>query len=489
MGAALESARDRLRTTETSPPYCFQFTSTVAVQTDTIVALSTPPGRSGIAVIRMSGSDSLKLLRTMVAAESYNPTPNLLSLKNLIDPNTAETLDEALVCYFKAPRSFTGEDVVELHCHGSPVLLRAIIDLTLKLGARLADPGEFSLRAVANGRLKLTEAEAIRDLIDAQTDTALRQATRQLKGDISNTLRPAKEHLLETIVRLESSLEFVEEDLPAIQHQEIVDSLRSLEQDLTRLRSTFGFGRLLRDGIRVAFVGRPNVGKSSLFNRLVGHGRAIVTRVPGTTRDTLAESIVVNGVPILLVDTAGLRSSNDEIESIGVERARRAAADADLLIVVVDGSEYLPDEDQMVLDEISEVRHIVALNKSDLPTFSTAAFLGKVEAHPNCSAVVTVSAKSAAGLESLRAAILQPFANGNAGGSEGLLITNARHHDLLVQAVAAIASSAQLLAEHTSEEIVLVGLHDALRYLGQITGETTTEEILGQIFSTFCIGK
>jgi tRNA modification GTPase len=460
----------------------------VAVQTDTIVALSTPPGRSGIAVIRMSGSDSLKLLRTMVSDESYNPTPNLLSLKNLIDPNTGETLDEALVCYFKAPRSFTGEDVVELHCHGSPVLVRTIIDLVLKLGARLADPGEFSLRAVASGRLKLTEAEAIRDLIDAQTDTALRQATRQLKGDLSNRLRPAKEDLLETIVRLESSLEFVEEDLPAIQHQEIVDSLRRLEHELTRLRSTFGFGKLLRDGIRVAFVGRPNVGKSSLFNSLVGHGRAIVTSVPGTTRDTLAESLVVNGVPILLVDTAGLRSSNDEIESIGVERARRAAADADLLIVVIDGSELLPDEDQLVLDEVSDVRHIIALNKSDLPTFSTAAFRGQVVAHPNCSAVLTVSAKSEAGLESLRAAILQPFANGNAG-SEGLLITNARHHDLLVRAIEAIASSAQLLEEHTSEEIVLIGLHNSLRYLGEITGETTTEEILGQIFSTFCIGK
>ena len=460
----------------------------MAVQTDTIVALSTPPGRSGIGVIRISGSDSLRILRTLISAESYNPKPNLLSLKSLIDPNSAETLDEALVCFFKAPRSFTGEDVVELHCHGSPVLLRTIIDLILKLGARLADAGEFSLRAVTNGRLKLTEAEAIRDVIDAQTDAALRQATRQLKGDISSRLRPAKEDLLETIVRLESSLEFVEEDLPALQYQEIVDSLRSLERDLSQLRSTFGFGKLLRDGIRVAFVGRPNVGKSSLFNSLVGHGRAIVTRIPGTTRDTLSESIVVNGVPVLLIDTAGLRSSTDEIESIGVERARREAADADLLIVVLDGSEYLPDEDQLVLAEVADVRHIVALNKSDLPTFATATFVGKVDPDPNCSAVLSVSAKSEAGLESLRAAILEPFANGNAR-SEGLLITNARHHDLLVRAIEAIASSAQLLEEHASEEIVLIGLHSALRYLGEITGETTTEEILGQIFSTFCIGK
>jgi tRNA modification GTPase len=411
----------------------------------------------------------------------------VLSLKTLIDPNTGETLDGALVCFFKAPHSFTGEDVVELHCHGSPVLLRTVIDRILKLGARLADPGEFSLRAVMNGRLNLTEAEAIRDVIDAQTDKALRQATRQLKGEISNRLRPAKEELLEIIVRLESSLEFVEDDLPVVASQEIIESLQKLQQDLSRLRSTFGSGRLLRDGIRVALVGRPNVGKSSLFNSLVGHERAIVTEIPGTTRDTLTESIGVDGVPVLLIDTAGIRSSSDEIELIGVARARREAADADLLIVVVDGSESLSDEDRLVLAEVSDVRHIVALNKSDLPTFSPAMF-DRQQADPNSPAVVSVSAKSEAGLESLRTAILQPFANGNAH-SEGLLITNARHHDLLVRASEAIASSEQLLDERASEEMVLVGLHNALSYLGEITGETTTEEILGQIFSTFCIGK
>jgi tRNA modification GTPase len=459
----------------------------VLVPNDTIVALSTPPGRSGIGVIRISGSHSLKLLRTLLVSDSYDPTPSLLSLKSLIDPNTGETLDEALVCFFKAPHSFTGEDVVELHCHGSPVLLRAVIDLILKLGARLADPGEFSLRAVMNGRLKLTEAEAIRDVIDAQTDTALRQATRQLKGEISNRLRPAKEKLLEIIVRLESALEFVEDDLPSVAAHEITEALQTLEHDLSRLRSTFAAGRLLRDGIRVALVGRPNVGKSSLFNSLVGHGRAIVTGIPGTTRDTLTESIGVEGVPVLLIDTAGIRSSSDEIESIGVARARREAADADLLIVVVDGSESLCDEDRLVLAEVTEVRHIVAVNKSDLPTFSTTTFDEHV-AHPNRAAVISVSAKTEAGLPSLRAAILQPFANGNAH-SEGLLITNARHHDLLRRSIEAIAASEQLLGERASEEMVLVGLHNALRYLGEITGETTTEEILGQIFSTFCIGK
>jgi tRNA modification GTPase len=459
----------------------------VAVPIDTIVALSTPPGRSGIGVIRISGSDSLEILRTLIQAKTYDPTPNLLTLRSLVDPETGDTLDEALVCFFKAPHSFTGEDVAEFHCHGSPVLLRTIIDLTLQLGARLADPGEFSLRAVTNGRLRLTEAEAIRDLINSQTETALRQATRQLKGEISNRLTPAKEELIEIIVRLESSLEFVEDDLPAVAAQVIIASLQKLSLDLSRLRSTFGAGKLLRDGIRVALVGRPNVGKSSLFNSLVGHGRAIVTGIPGTTRDTLTESIAVDGIPVLLTDTAGIRSSSDEIESIGVERAMREAADADLLIVVIDGSETLRDEDRFVLSEVSSLRHVIALNKSDLPTFSTL-MIDENDAGEHCSAVVSVSAKSAAGLAALGAAILQPFANGNAD-SEGLLITNARHHDLLVRAIEAISSSEQLLTERASEEVILVGLHNALRYLGDITGETTTEEILGQIFSTFCIGK
>jgi tRNA modification GTPase len=459
----------------------------VAVPIDTIVALSTPPGRSGIGVIRVSGPDSLGILQTLIADPSYNPKPNVLSLKSLVDPHAGETLDEALVCFFQAPRSFTGEDVVELHCHGSPVLLRAVIDVVLGLGCRLADAGEFSLRAVTNGRLQLTEAEAIRDVIDAQTDTALRQATRQMKGEISNRLTPAKEQLVEIVVLLESSLEFVEDDLPAVASQKIVESLQTLGTDLTRLLSTFSTGRLLRDGIRVALVGRPNVGKSSIFNMLVGHGRAIVTGIPGTTRDTLAEPIGVDGFPVLLIDTAGIRSSNDEIESIGVERARREAADADLLIVVIDGAEELCDEDRLVLAEVSEVRHIVALNKMDLPTFSPARF-DEQQSTAKCSDVVSVSAKSEAGLTSLRTAILQPFANGNAQ-SEGLLITNARHYDLLARSVEAIASSEQLLKDHASEEMVLVGLHNALRYLGDITGETTTEEILGEIFATFCIGK
>jgi tRNA modification GTPase len=460
----------------------------VSESNDTIVALATPPGRSGIGVIRLSGESSLAILKQLTACEDFNPQPNFLALRALRDPSTNETMDQALVCYFKAPHSFTAEDVVEFHCHGSPLVLRAIIDATLTLGARMAAPGEFSLRAVANGRMTLSEAEGIRDLIDAQTDAAARQATRQMAGAISNALQPLKDDLLKIIVRLESSLEFVEDDLPTFEHDQILAALRGLRSKIREMAGTFRRGRLLRDGIRVTLVGRPNAGKSSLFNSLLGRARAIVTDVPGTTRDTISEAIGVDGIPLLLTDTAGLRPSTDPIESIGVDRTKREAADSDLLIVVVDGSEPLNDEDREALLELAALRHIIALNKSDLVSFSPERFAHDFFHSENVAPIISVSARTNEGLDSLRAAILQPFTNGN-GTGESLLITNARHHDLLLRADDALEQSERALLAKASEEIILVGLHVTLRSLGDITGETTSNEILGKIFSTFCIGK
>ena len=456
---------------------------------DSIVALSTPPGRGGIGVIRVSGSDALTTLRCMTGDDSRDgPEPNYMTLRAIVDPLNGETLDQALVCFFKAPHSFTGEDVVEFHCHGSPVLLRRILDTILRLHVRLASPGEFSLRAVMNGRMQLTQAEAIRDLIDAQTDAAAQQATRQLGGEISYRLQPAKDQLLQIIVRLESSLEFVEDDLPQVEQREIETALATLRLDLDNLADTFVRGRLLHEGLKVALVGRPNAGKSSLFNRLLGHERAIVTEVPGTTRDTVSESIGWDGIPITLIDTAGMRATIDQVETLGVERTRRAAADADLIVIVVDGSQPLSEEDQVVLDEVASKRLVVAVNKSDLPNFSSDQVEEELRGGERQASAVAVSALTQDGIPQLRAAMLKPFVNGN-GAAEGLMITNARHHDLLLRTIDAIASAEGLIHERASEEIILVGLHNALKSLGEITGETTTEEILGQIFSTFCIGK
>src|SRR5437660_2112371 len=332
--------------------------------------------------------------------------------------------------------------------------------------------------------MPLTQAEAIRDLINAQTAAAARQATRQLSGEISHTLQPVKADLLAVIVRLESSLEFVEDDLPALELDDMLASLVRLKASLDLLAATFGQGKLMREGVTIALVGRPNVGKSSLFNALLGRPRAIVTALPGTTRDTISEPVALRGVPALLIDTAGIRESRDEIETIGVSRTKRAAADADLLVVVIDGSQPLQTEDSDVLSEVKTQSHIVALNKSDLATFLPV----RIRTSHSHNPAVPVSAKTGEGLESLRAAILRPFSIGEIDSS-GLLITNARHYDLLVRAATSISDSETLLRDRSSEELVLVGLHNALRYLGQITGETTNDDILAQIFSTFCIGK
>lgn len=456
----------------------------VVSKTDTIVALSTPSGRSGIGVIRLSGARSLHIASSLIGEESFTPEANLVTLKKLRDPKTKEVLDRALVTFFKAPHSFTGEDVIELSCHGSPVLLRHLVDIILSLDARAAEPGEFTLRALSNGRLNLSQAEAVRDLINAQTNAAIRQAARQLGGELSARLQPLKDALLDIIVPLESALEFVEDDLPEIAYDAVKGKLAGLIGEIENLAATFHSGRLLRDGLRITLAGRPNVGKSSVFNKLVLADRAIVTDIPGTTRDSLSELISLQDIPVLLTDTAGVRASTDRIETLGMERTRRAMADADLIVLVLDGSQPLTSDDQEVMAEVAESPYIIALNKSDLSSFRLKDF----EAIGDTSPVVAVSAKTGAGLDDLRAAILRPFASSGVQ-TTGLLITDARHFDLLRRAQQALVSSNDLLKQHATEELVLVGLYNALRFLGEITGETTPEDVLSQIFATFCIGK
>jgi tRNA modification GTPase len=455
---------------------------------DTIVALATPNGRSGIGVVRLSGPDSLAITSRFSTNESL--TPRAAHLVQIVDPETKDDIDETIITYFKAPHSFTGEDVIEISCHGSPFVLRQVIDLCLRFGARLAEAGEFSLRALANGRLDLTEAEAIRDLIDAQTVASARQAVRQLRGGFSHELQPVKDELLDVIVVLESALEFVEDDLPEVQSRNIYEKLTSVKNSLQKIAATYKAGHLIRDGLKVAIVGRPNVGKSSLFNALLGNERAIVTEIAGTTRDQLHERLTIEDVPISLIDTAGMRDTRDLVESIGVERSRQTMADADIVIVVVDASEPLLNEDVGILSSVADIQHIVAFNKSDkiFPEEvdrQISELRMKTGLQP---AAVSISAKTNEGLDELRKAIIQPF-KADESATTGFLVSDARHYDLLNRAIENIDASLVSLNDRASEEIVLIGLHNALRYAGQITGETTTEDMLTRIFSTFCIGK
>ncbi|HEX8284833.1 MAG TPA: tRNA uridine-5-carboxymethylaminomethyl(34) synthesis GTPase MnmE [Pyrinomonadaceae bacterium] len=451
---------------------------------DTIVALSTPPGRSGIGVVRISGESSLTLTRSLLTDPNFNPEPNRVSLKAIYDPDTREVIDRALVTFFQSPHSYTGEDVIELSCHGSPPLLLRVLDSLLFFGARAADPGEFTMRAVANGRLSLTQAEAVRDLIEAQTHAAVRQAARQLGGELSARLQPVKDALLGIIVPLESSLEFVEDDLPEDIARDIAEKLSSLSAKVDEMADSFRRGRLLKEGLRVALVGRPNVGKSSIFNSLLSSDRSIVTEIPGTTRDTISEVVNLEGIPVLITDTAGVRSSSDLIEQLGIERTRRAIADADLIVAVIDGSQPLTEEDERIVIEAAESYSVVVLNKSDLESFR----INNAEQMTQNSTLIPVSAKTGDGLTTLCAEIIKPF-SANYLDENSFVITNARHFDLLKRTSESLNSAQELIRQGLSEEIILARLYESLRFLGEITGETTPEVILSQIFSSFCIGK
>lgn len=446
---------------------------------DTIVALATPVGRSGIGVIRLSGENSLSLVRRLVNQPTFQPKPRYAHLKKIYDLDSGDVLDEAVITFFQSPKSFTGEDVFEISCHGSPIVLRRIIDFCLNMDARLAEPGEFSLRALSNGRINLSQAEAIRDLIDSQTLFAVKQSVKQLEGEVSNQLQPIKDNLLDVIVVLESALEFVEDDLPAYQIENISRRLVEIVGRLDNLSNTYQAGRLLREGLSVAIVGRPNVGKSSLFNALLGHERAIVTDIAGTTRDQLNERLSINGIPISLIDTAGQRITNDIVETIGVQRAKQTMFEADLVVILLDGSHPLTVEDLDLVAGTNQLNRLFAINKADLPL----NFESVLNHEP-----LRISAKTGKGLAELKNAMIEPFLTGNAENS-GFLISDARHFDLLNRTKSEVDISINLWHQSVSEEIVLAHLHNALNYLGQITGETTTEDMLTQIFSTFCIGK
>lgn len=447
---------------------------------NTIVALSTPRGRGALAVIRLSGPHAIEIAKKMSGIDEVDP--RRATLTNLTRPADEEILDQVVLTCFPAPHSLTGEDVVEISCHGSPAVVRSIIDTTLALGAVLAGPGEFTLRALSNGKINLAQAEAIRDLIAAQTDAAVQQASRQLHGELSQALGPFKEKLIEVIVLLESALEFVEEDIPAPRAAEVDRELAAVIAGVEKLKESYSAGRLLQEGIKVTISGCPNVGKSSLFNSLVERERAIVTDIPGTTRDTLTEAIDLEGIPVILTDTAGLRETSDGIETLGIERTRRAMGDSDLVLVVLDGSVDPGPPDRELLQQTGGVRRLVVLNKSDLPSFDAARCCVE-ELRP-----INVSARTGEGLTALRSAILASV-NSSEIDAGSLLITNARHYDLLCNTQREIEAARAALRERHSEELVVVPLHNALRYLGQINGETTTEDILSEIFATFCIGK
>jgi tRNA modification GTPase len=459
----------------------------VSIQ-DTICALSTAPGRSGIAVVRLSGPESFPLLSKVFRADSRTGElpPRQAVLGSFVDPQSGETLDQAIVTRFPAPHSYTGENLVEISLHGSPVLISALIERLCALGARLAAPGEFTMRAFLRGRMDLTQAEAIHDLISATTLYQAQVAARQRSGEISLQLKPIRQVLVDVIVQLESAVEFVEDDLALESRESLASKLGAVGCDLRAWIDTFRRGRIVREGFSMAIVGRPNVGKSSLFNALLRQERSIVAEIPGTTRDLVSEYMSLDGIPVRLLDTAGVRSSDDKVERMGVDRSLRAMADADAILLVVDQSRLPSAEDEDLRRRLLELSCIVVMNKCDLecrwPESRKTDYAGD---WPR----VEVSARSGAHIETLRKEILRHLFGDTAAERDGVLITNLRHCRCLESAYDHLTRAACALRDSLSEEYVLVDLHAALREFGLITGETTVDDLLTEIFSRFCIGK
>ena len=453
---------------------------------DTIAATSTPPGRGGIGVVRLSGPTSLEIASSIFhpKSEAQLSVPTRAHFGRAIEPATGEIVDEVILTFFKSPHSYTGEDVVEISCHGSPVILARVLQMAIDRGARVAEPGEFTFRAFLNKRIDLAQAQAVRDVINAQTHYQARVATRQLEGELSIRLTPLKDALVDVIVHLESSVEFVEEDISPETTSILLTKLTVVIDALTAIADSFSFGRYLREGFDLAIVGRPNVGKSSVFNRLIGTDRAIVTELPGTTRDALYESTSISGVPVRLIDTAGIRETTDLVESIGISRSRTAIADADISLLVLDASEPLTDDDISLLNHLSQERRIIAWNKTDLTAKPDAASIPS-----DGGEVLSISALTGEGFKSLTAKIFEQLAGDAAMERDDIMLTDARQHAAVRNAIEQLRDASEMMRNRELEEIVLLRLRGALSSLGEITGETLTNDILGQIFSTFCIGK
>jgi tRNA modification GTPase len=450
---------------------------------DTIAAISTPPGRGGIGIVRLSGPQAASVAAQLVRLRQplEHSHARLADVLDQKPDSDAARIDEAMVTFFAAPNSYTSEDLVEIAAHGSPVVLEMLLGRALKLGARLAEPGEFTQRAFLSGKLDLTQAEAVRDLIAAQTLTQARLAASQMGGALSRRVEPVKRALVEFIALLEAGIDFAEDDVDVTPQAEIARRIGELTPPLSALEASFARGRIVHDGLTLAIVGRPNAGKSSLFNCLIERDRAIVTATPGTTRDTVAERISLDGIPLELVDTAGLREAAEEVEQLGIARSREALADAALVVVVLDATEPLNDEERRLLAAVESRPAVIAVNKSDLIKVGSSL--------PDCGALpaLATSALTGEGIAALRERILS-LATGGAAAEPGML-TSLRHQQAIAATLAALADATQSNNASIPHEMILLDLYRALAALDSLTGQTTPDDILNLIFSTFCIGK
>ena len=456
---------------------------------DTIAAIATAVGESGIAVIRISGPSAIEAAAPYVRAKTglKDAATHTVQYAKIVDPATGEAVDEALVTVMRAPRSFTAEDVVEISVHGGIVPVRRVLDLLLAGGGiRLAEPGEFTRRAFVNGRIDLAQAEAVMDLIRSKSERAMKVALKQVEGALSRKIGELRQRLIELLAHLEVNIDYPEHDVEELTSAFIRERSGEVLAEIRQLLKSANEGRILREGITTVIVGRPNVGKSSLLNLLAGTERAIVTDIPGTTRDVIEEYVTVSGIPLRLLDTAGIRETFDVVERIGVERSRSALTDADLLLIVLNRSEPLHEDDRTLLGQAAGRQAVVILNKSDLPAKLDEAEVRKLL--PG-TAIVPMSVKEGLGMDELGQAIADLFFGGKLEGGEAAYVSNARHAALLKQAEQALVDAIESTDAGVPIDIVQIDVRTAWERLGEITGDTAGESLIDQIFSQFCLGK
>lgn len=460
------------------------------LQDDTISAVATAIGEGGIGIIRLSGSEAIMIANQLFRGLGGKMAQDIPSFHaaygSVIDPKSGEIVDEVLLLIMRAPKSYTREDVVEIHCHGGPVPLRRILDLTLRCGARLAEPGEFTKRAFLNGRLDLPQAEAVIDVIRAKTDISLKLAVSNLGGSLSERIASLRRSILQMIAHLEASIDFPEEDIEALTANQVAQDLVPVLTEIQVLLATADTGRILREGLQTVIIGKPNVGKSSLMNALLRENRAIVTNIPGTTRDVIEEYVNIRGIPLKIVDTAGIRATEDLVEQIGVQRARDFIGRADLLLIMLDASLPLSPEDREVLELLDNRQAIVLINKSDLPVRINKRELEELIAG---MPVIALSTIDGTGLDELEEAIVNKVYGGHIMEHEGAFVNNVRHTHLLRMALARLEEAVRTIDAQMPPDCIVIDLKAAWESLGEITGETVNEDIIDQIFSQFCIGK
>ena len=455
--------------------------------TDTISAISTPPGEGGIGIVRVSGPASISIAKkifTTPKGESLNGVESHKLIHGYIkDPDTRKNIDEVLLAVMHSPKSFTGEDVVEISCHGGSLPLNKILSLTIKSGARLAEPGEFTKRAFLNGRLNLLQAEAVIDIIKSKSDTALESAMNQLQGGLAKQIASIRNKLIDILAEIETDIDFPEEDIEFKNKLEFKKGLESVLTEIGQLVDSYRYGKIYREGVSVVIAGRPNVGKSSLMNALLNEERAIVTSIPGTTRDTIEEGLNINGLTIKIVDTAGIRESEGFVEQEGIKRTQKAIEGAGLIIFLLDGSEGLREEDKDLIKEIKQKNKpvIIAINKIDVGNKNSSEWTG--------GEFLKISALKNIGLDELRNKIFDIIYNGHCKTPEGIFITRERHRERLSKAHDSLSKAVNAINQNLSSEFIAADLRLSLESLGEITGETYSEDVLNRIFQEFCIGK